>query len=510
MTSYPRFILGRARIGVTLALLLAPGCVERAMHEAYGPEPQVQSGARLRAQFVVAPGEARVFAGYYDALLGMRCEVFPASDGSWRCVPAQRTNLHTRGDNTYAQMALVFTDPDCTEWTYRSPESCGDPPPVLFFWMDDYCRRRVDRIVALEGPLPPETLYRGSGLGSADCTSLTEPDGYRYYRLAEESEVALEALARLYRTFSHSGSRLRPEIFVDAYGTVGPRRGESLLFLSGQSALWHDTILDDQLVTPCMIKKAVNGEQRCLPVGGRISGYSDEDCQNQVSLADDCLPAGYINELAPPSSVCDLGGSLRVYRPERRLQLSTVYGYFTGGGGGCNRWSLDATRTYLEVGDELPPESLVRIEETHDATGGRLRARYQSSEDGFQRELGSFWDTERQEICHPAMASDGRIRCLPFDGRPNRFYRDASCTRPVWLLGLNECTPAPRTATLETAGCPSVAAVHAVGAMVPYGDSYIMDSDSGCEPLSGPTDMALEVGDEISPSAFVPLEIITE
>lgn len=99
-------------------------------------------------------------------------------------------------------------------------------------------------------------------------------------------------------------------------------------------------------------------------------------------------------------------------------------------------------------------------------SGTRLKVRYYVSNDGAQQALG-FYDSQRNENCNFAMASDSTLRCLPEPGTVyalGTWFSDAQCTQP--LLSIQTCVfPNAKEARVPTSTtCGTQFDVYTLGA----------------------------------------------
>ncbi len=70
--------------------------------------------------------------------------------------------------------------------------------------------------------------------------------------------------------------------------------------------------------------------------------------------------------------------------------------------------------------------------------GTRLKARYTTTMttgvDGSKqvtKYFAGWWDSQRKEACSPALAGDGKTRCLPGASPTGLYFVDAQCANPV-------------------------------------------------------------------------------
>lgn len=86
------------------------------------------------------------------------------------------------------------------------------------------------------------------------------------------------------------------------------------------------------------------------------------------------------------------------------------------------------------------------------ASGERIKARWQTSEDGYRAHVGSF-DSDLGVPCGFATAADGTSRCMPF-GAASVQYTDPQCTQAVGVSACDE--PALYASAIDVSACSVV------------------------------------------------------
>lgn len=69
-------------------------------------------------------------------------------------------------------------------------------------------------------------------------------------------------------------------------------------------------------------------------------------------------------------------------------------------------------------------------------SGTRLKIRRYTTEDGASQPVGDFFDLDMNTTCTPALANDGKRRCLPstVSGFPEGHFADPSCSVPIGTI----------------------------------------------------------------------------
>lgn len=136
--------------------------------------------------------------------------------------------------------------------------------------------------------------------------------------------------------------------------------------------------------------------------------------------------------------------------------------------------------------------------------GARLKARYIVGEDGSRERSGDWLDTETEEPCRWAKATDGELRCLP--GEPESEYSpasqirylDSACAQPI-LLAYSADVPGYITSFYQS-GDPVYIKV---GAALMPANVYSLAADGTCVPFNNPGNYHWYTVDIVPPSDFV-------
>ena len=176
-----------------------------------------------------------------------------------------------------------------------------------------------------------------------------------------------------------------------------------------------------------------------------------------------------------------------------------------GGSGGAG--PVDAGELLDAIADAL----MDPVSDAHadPVSGARLKARFRTGSDGSKEYLpGSWWDSQRGEVCSYSRAADGADRCLPealagVNSYPG--FKDAACTVSVTIV----------SATGYDGGCPKKyvamptdqVACGATGSTLyevspPLGTWYF---GPDCSPMSDPPGHPVThfAGSIVPPGAFV-------
>jgi len=140
-------------------------------------------------------------------------------------------------------------------------------------------------------------------------------------------------------------------------------------------------------------------------------------------------------------------------------------------------------------------------------SGSRLKAYYQTSDDGGKAYIaGSWYDSQRDEDCISVFASDGQRRCVPLLGAASfTHYMDAQCTVPVARESSNGCYPKYVYTYTPPSTCNVAEGRYGfrpVLAPIAPAQVYYLGG-SGCGVASVPLTGWHLVGAEIPPSSFV-------
>jgi hypothetical protein len=136
--------------------------------------------------------------------------------------------------------------------------------------------------------------------------------------------------------------------------------------------------------------------------------------------------------------------------------------------------------------------------------GQRLKATYRQGEDGSKEFVAGVWfDSGRNENCSFALASDGKLRCLP-NGQATSVYADSQCTTAI-VMGPAGCTAPSYAIGMDNTTCGTGGAhVYKIGAAA--APTTVYASAQGQCFSAGPAATGYSyysVGAEIPASSFV-------
>ncbi len=378
-------------------------------------------GSRLRPYLIVSEEGDRNWRSWSDTERDERCRFEPASDGTFRCLPVNRTSRE------------FFLDADCNEAVYTPTgwDGCDQlhylKPMVI---PEDGCAPDTgDPLYELGAQAAAdEGLFRKSSLGA--CNPY-DADVGPVYRL---------------------GSEISPSQFVEAaYADVAEHGRIITVAFSGtdgtrQTAYWHDA----QIEAFCLFSLSVDGIWRCVPRSGSVGDYfSDSVCNSALyRLVTDCdrEPEPYLTDTF-------YDGCVERGTPVLRsvFSLGAEYsGPVYSGPAGCAELPPDDTSRYYRA-DPEPLDILQAAELRIDTSDpGRIKPRYHMTDQGGCWFSG-FWDTETDSRCSFQPVGDGQYRCLPYGGYDFfKAFTDDACTQPATYLVLEDCLPSPLPPYLVT------------------------------------------------------------
>lgn len=113
------------------------------------------------------------------------------------------------------------------------------------------------------------------------------------------------------------------------------------------------------------------------------------------------------------------------------LHLTLVAACTSGAGGGSKVVGKSESSGHVEPRAAVAREPLT-IAEARADSGQRLKVLYYVAADGA-RQFATFHDTELEQDCAFATASDGVVRCLPRFASSSPFFLDKACSeRVIW------------------------------------------------------------------------------
>ena len=139
-------------------------------------------------------------------------------------------------------------------------------------------------------------------------------------------------------------------------------------------------------------------------------------------------------------------------------------------------------------------------------SGSRLKARYYAGDDGSKQYAG-WRDTQRNEDCGFAVASDGLLHCMPSGAYVNGLFVDAGCSQALASAPKGCAAPAYSIAYDGSTACASGRQrVYLGGAKFTAATVYAMSGGTCTGSSSAPFGASIDlyfVGAEVPPSNFV-------
>ena len=460
--------------------------------------PTVTSGTRLRARFVVA-GEAREHVGFYDTVRKEECTFQSVpQDGAdrYRCLPAAIPYQTTVG----------FSDPACQN-PLAVPPACDAGAK--------YAR---------------ETPYLNGGYGTCTFSGgsirpILDAAPPRY--VGAPNACALQPSGANTATGIAVGSPMAWTDFVDAEATLIALDGLSEKILAASDgARQHLGYRLTELDADCTFQTMADGVTRCVPAGTNGQAfYKDASCtegswlNDYSSMSGSSCPGagdkGFWLARDPETAACSgiravhalssfTGDASDAYvRSQSGTGPATCEAVQSSGGyagQGSTRRKIDA-----DVTSSLPVRP--RIE----AGSGRLVGAL-VTQDGTAALAHGWHDVERDTDCSFALATDGKMRCLPTGAKATVFTLDAAC-KSAAKVAVGDGTPCRSThATFGRAPsktCPAATRVYALGSVLhdlPYAS---FESPPGhCVGVAGVTNSFDAT--EADPTSFVEGVPVTE
>lgn len=150
--------------------------------------------------------------------------------------------------------------------------------------------------------------------------------------------------------------------------------------------------------------------------------------------------------------------------------------------------------------------SFVPIAEVHAAeSGSRLKAKWLVAEDGSRHFTFQWFDSERGHDCGFRVAADGIERCLPAAAPASVYYRNASCTLPVFAFAReSDCGTGSYGIVAELASCGVYRArVFPIGAIIDPNVVYIRSGTQCVQSTVSESLVYRAAGAEITATSFV-------
>ena len=420
---------------VVASLVAVAGCSSSdAAPPAASAKPVVAaSGTRLHAKLVTGGG-AREVVGFHDSQRNEDCTFQRAEGGRMRCLPV---TVPYNG-------ASAFSDPACTIPLVAFPQTCDDAPRYAIKYEPGACSapppQELHELVATSGPRYVQ--------GPSGCTPLPVPPA--------PSAPAVLAL----------GPVVRWTDFVEGKETVVPGDSVSERVLVGDDgSRQHLGFRSEQLGTSCNFETMSDGVTRCLPETARGPVlYDDATCTKPLAVQANtsCLasqPPFWLDALGVSTcrdirAVYSVSSSFRNPGTSDVIQLhqrsatnplecnaGTSYRVSIVGGG---LRSVDVDVTGLLPAVDRVGSGVERLVPALVADADKAAL------------VPGWYDTERDVDCRFALASDGKLRCLPTSTRATLFFTDGVCKSPSRVAVLSEvaCTGFSGFAFVASTTCP--------------------------------------------------------
>lgn len=208
----------------------------------------------------------------------------------------------------------------------------------------------------------------------------------------------------------------------------------------GEDGSWetNNQWFDSELQTRCSFVTAGDGETRCLPMNSSIytdrRAYIDAECTESrpVFAPPVCFPGPevryYLDVQSNDDPDCP-GSIFRLF--ELRASLGAIVPLYLSpqGEGSCTEFILSSEGEHevFELGEEVPPESFVRVE-GYESRGDRLQVPLELRSDGSTEfVVPDPYDITIGSRCDYGLATDGSVRCLPYYAG-SVAYIDATCS----------------------------------------------------------------------------------
>lgn len=427
--------------------------------------PAAASGSRLRARYVVA-GDARQLVGFHDTERNEDCTFQRAEGRRMRCLPKAVLYGSAGGFSDAAcQVPVGGTQEPCTTgakyaYTITSDGSCGQRATELRTILDPSSPRYTlgpngCTPLPASGPAPPSIVIPG------------EVIPWTAFVLAEETTVP-------------AGEGLSERVLVAADG-------------ARQHLGYHDDALD----ADCAFELTASGVTRCVPSGASGSVYYADGACEKPSVVTDYTGSSpcttdtrlFVDRTTSPSSCAPVRG---VYELRERTSSanasdgSTYYAFGPGDPQACGESSLESgygsTYRVREISSDLTASlpstprigsgsgrlvpALVAQTSAAPTTLPTNGSRSASGSPGGGALEPGWHDTERDVDCSFALASDGKLRCLPTGGNATLFTTDDACKATTRVAVVERwCSgAAPGFVRELSKTCPTTTRVYAIGA----------------------------------------------
>jgi hypothetical protein len=421
------------------------------------PDPFVPvDGTRIKGRWAVAPGNLRIWLGWYDTGMKADCEFRQAADGELRCLPRRMITSFAG-----------YADAACTIGLLAAPrldaEACAPSESTRFLARNDITgcgtfRQTVNRVGApWEAPVyhnPGGTCVRKPMAGTLVQIGEVVPPG--------EFVKAIEVVAPL----PDRTADLEPVMVVAEDGAQGLARWQERS--TGAACVLSPGSLDRELCSTGDVKVA------------SPFLYSDAQCIRPTvnRFVRECRPLArhLLNRRAGcPVAVDAFQIGAEITQGFRKQDGACVPQAAPGG---------DFV-TY-SLGPRLAEEDIPALRSVFDQNArGRLRTAWKVPPRGRRVLAGQWFDNERQQFCQPVLFRDGTQRCFSgqVDGFPPSTFADAACTRPLHQVYGAPADPAvcvPAQVAYTDLSCPRRHQVFAVGSL--YQGPFFKNYGGQCEP----------------------------
>lgn len=458
--------------------------------------PLAVSGSRLHVKSITGGG-AREVVSFHDMQRNEDCTFQRAEGGRTRCLPATAS----------AFQPGAFTDAACTVPAFvAQTATCADDVKYGVTFSPSNCgANQAAELRKLLAPATPLYQQTPTGCGPAPTRPVTPTN---------PATVPL-------------GDAIPWTEFVEGTETIvpGPVVSEKIVVASDGARL-HLGYRDDKLGSDCSFRLMSDGVTRCLPPareGGVL--FADASCTNPFAV-NDYSGAGCDGSTSSDSVVSSLwlepspsacGGVKNVYRLgtyDGSKSGSTIYSLqLDYSGSGSQQPTQVTCSSNGELGSNISSFRTI----TANISASLPSLPRVSSGNGTDRlvpalvwppaseTLVSGWhDTMNDVDCTFALASDGKMRCLPTASSATILFTDDACKSPSQVAVLSDpsCIGLRRYARVVSSTCPPTAKIYALGSEAKnLTSASVLTSSGACGKVSQA--MAAFDATEVDPSQFV-------
>ncbi len=363
-------------------------------------DPTGASGTRLSRRYLEAGPGAYMTADFWDTELETACSFGTATDGALRCLPDSYSDIY-------------FSDAGCTEpiIVVRDEDTFDCRSAWARSRIDGSYYRRTETPAVLTGGLTyyrTETGCSALGLGAAAENWVAEKIvSASFVRGTRDDEARADGLVSRF-VDGEDGSRVLLE-------TVHGARGYACSF---------------------------DSEGHCLPPTAPAWAFADAACTQPVAAY--YAAAGEAPALVaiPERDGRGCQNGARIY--ERGAAVTTQL-YYRNTVGACATYGSSSIYRYFRAGAEVSPDELPRASVVHEGSGSLVARRYVDENGEAIGSVHQFWDTTRDEACHPATLGGG-FTCVPVNRAFISGYEfsDALCTESSEIALAQCAAEAPR------------------------------------------------------------------